>query len=236
MTLPNGEPLRWDMGPEFVWGGDVPASLYPTRHMPQIRVSLGFAQAADNVIEETAAEVFTGMTGNAAYPTPPVTLASLQTANNTFATSRVAAASGGPAQTAAKETARDEVVRLLRILASYVQEKCGNDLAKLLSSGFEAVSTNRASVPLQKPNIATVENAGAGKLKLRLGSVANARNYEVRYGAAPGVWIATVIFNSTRDMILTGLTAGTVYTIEACALGGSTGASEWSDPVSHMSI
>jgi hypothetical protein len=98
------------------------------------------------------------------------------------------------------------------------------------------VSTNRTSVPLATPNIVSVDNAGTCKLKLRTSAVANARNYEVRYGTTPGQWIATEIFNSTRDMILTGLTPGSTYTIQARALGGSTGASEWSDPVSHMSI
>lgn len=29
MILPDGEPLRWDMGPEYVWDGNVPASAYP---------------------------------------------------------------------------------------------------------------------------------------------------------------------------------------------------------------
>lgn len=29
MTLPNGQPLRWNMGPQFVWGGNVPNNLYP---------------------------------------------------------------------------------------------------------------------------------------------------------------------------------------------------------------
>ncbi len=30
MTLPNGQPLRWDMGPEYTWDGNVPASAYLT--------------------------------------------------------------------------------------------------------------------------------------------------------------------------------------------------------------
>lgn len=35
MILPNGQPLRWDMGPEFRWDGNVPESLTnPPIHMP----------------------------------------------------------------------------------------------------------------------------------------------------------------------------------------------------------
>ena len=33
MTLPNGEPLRFDMGPEFRWDGNVPEHLYQNNIM-----------------------------------------------------------------------------------------------------------------------------------------------------------------------------------------------------------
>jgi hypothetical protein len=33
-----------------------------------------------------------------------------------------------------------------------------------------------------------------------------------------------------------GLTAGVLYTLQLCAIGGSTGAGDWSDPVSHMAM
>ena len=33
MTLPNGQPLRWDMGPEYTWDGNVPESAYPDTTM-----------------------------------------------------------------------------------------------------------------------------------------------------------------------------------------------------------
>lgn len=49
MILPNGQPLRWDMGPEFRWDGNLPESLTnPRIHMP-----------SDNLIsaEMTAAAV-----------------------------------------------------------------------------------------------------------------------------------------------------------------------------------
>lgn len=34
MILPNGQPLRWDMGPEFRWDGNVPKSQPNPDHMP----------------------------------------------------------------------------------------------------------------------------------------------------------------------------------------------------------
>lgn len=236
MILPDGEPLRWDMGPGFVWGGDVPPNYLPKKKMPQIRINLGFAQAADHVIEELADEVHAGMTGNASFATPPVTMAALATATTTFSDARAAAAMGGPAQTAAKDAARDALVVLLRQLATYVQTTADNDLAMLLTSGFEAVSTNRASVALPQPTVLDVLNAGEGKLKLRVEAMKNVRMWEVRYSSTPGTWVLAGCFNSTRDMTVTGLTPGMLYTLEVRALGGSTGASEWSSSTSHRSL
>ena len=50
MILPNGEPLRWDMGPEFVWDGDVPANLYPAKPMQQNAISITITTAAEAAI------------------------------------------------------------------------------------------------------------------------------------------------------------------------------------------
>jgi hypothetical protein len=49
-------------------------------------------------------------------------------------------------------------------------------------------------------------------------------------------WQAAGIFTQARKIVLTDLTPGTVYTVQARAIGGSTGSSEWSDPVSRMSL
>jgi hypothetical protein len=42
------------------------------------------------------------------------------------------------------------------------------------------------------------------------------------------------IFSQSRSIVLTNLVPGTTYTIQAQALGGSTGQSAWSTPVSIM--
>jgi hypothetical protein len=176
------------------------------------------------------------MTGNPDFPNPPIPLTSLASAATAFSDARTAASQGGPADTAAKEIARDVLVNLLRQLAAYVQTASAGDLSKLLGSGFEAVSTNRASVELPKPHIIEVLNAGEGKLKVRPAAMKNVRNWEMRYSSVPGTWLSAGIFNSTRDMTLTGLTPGVLYTIEVRALGGKTGHSEWTDSVSRRSL
>jgi hypothetical protein len=44
------------------------------------------------------------------------------------------------------------------------------------------------------------------------------------------------LFTQARRMVLTNLTPGTTYAVEVRAIGGSTGYSDWSDPVSHMAM
>ncbi|MEP6821843.1 MAG: fibronectin type III domain-containing protein [Chthoniobacterales bacterium] len=42
--------------------------------------------------------------------------------------------------------------------------------------------------------------------------------------------------SSTREMVVSGLTPGQMYNFQVRAMGGSTGQSDWSDAVSHMSL
>jgi len=59
----------------------------------------------------------------------------------------------------------------LRELVSYLQNNHGNDLAKLLASGFEAVSTNRASTLLVTPSIKDIVNGMSCQLVVRIGRI-----------------------------------------------------------------
>jgi hypothetical protein len=211
--------------------------------MPQIRVSLGFARSADHQLEETAGEVIAGMTGNASYPTPPVTMAALQTALTEFTAAQAAQASGGPPATAVKEAKGEALIDLLRLVANSVQGvvdalegSAADKLALLLSSGFEAVATARTRSPLATPGVPAVENGISGQLILRVRPVKNAKSYEVRYALADGVWKMGGIFTGARAMPINGLTPGQMYTLQMRAIGGTTGYSGWSDPVQRMSL
>lgn len=207
----------------------------------RLRVLLDFTSAPDSGLDEIAGAVIDGMTGNAAYPTPPVALTVIQTQRLAFSDAVAAQAQGGPAATAAKNDARETLVESLRQNAMYVQANCNNDLATLLSSGYKAADTNHAQHPLSKPVILGVINAGTGQLQLRAKPVDNARAYEARFavvgaGGTPGPWQNGGLFTSTRTLILQNLTPGTMYNLALRAVGGSTGYSEWSDPISHMSL
>ncbi len=209
--------------------------------MPQLRVQLSFAAAPDSNLEETTLSVIGNLYSSPAYPAPPILQPALQSALDAFTAAIGAQAQGGTAATAEKNNLREALIAQLRQLAGYVQEKCGNNLATLLTSGFDAVSTNRAQTPLEPPHIRSIENGNSGQLLIRVSPVKNAKCYEVRHaaiapGGAPGPWLSGSLFTDSRNMPLNGLTPGTNYTAQVRAIGGSTGASDWSAPTSHMSM
>ncbi len=207
----------------------------------QPRVLTGFANASDHDIEELAGAVSAQLYGNPTFPDPPVTQVNLQAGLTAFTDALAAQSQGGTQATAAKEQTRLAFIGLLRQLALFVGTvllaQPGYGLAELLSSGFDAVSTNRELQPLDPPSIVGIDNSGEGPLTLRIGPVANARQYEVQFQAAGATdWTSAGMYNSTRGMTVHDLTPGTMYTFRVRALGGSTGQSDWSDPVSHRSL
>ena len=203
--------------------------------MPIYHVSLGFADLPDTELDAFVENVVAAMTGNANYILPAPTLAVLTSADTAFKNALAACVQGGTMATATKNAARATLVALLRQEANYVQGIANNNLAVLLSSGFEAVTNSNTQTPLDKPAILKITNGVSGQLTLRGTPITNAKSYEGRKMTVPGVWdTATVIFTKARAMVWTGLTPGTNYTFSFRAIGGSTGASDWSDPVSHM--
>jgi len=86
------------------------------------------------------------MTGNAAYATPPVTMAALGAAKNDFQTKIAAAKAGGPPDTAAKNSSRQALVGLLRQLAIMSKARL-TTICRLCS-----VLVFRTLVPIACPN------------------------------------------------------------------------------------
>jgi hypothetical protein len=201
-----------------------------------LRMSLGFAKLPDAQVDNFAQGVIDGMTGNAAYPAPPVTMANLQTTLNDFVAKTAAAKLGGPPDTAAKNNSRQALLGLLRQLASYVHIHCHNDMAVLLSSGFQAMSTNRTPAPLEQPQGLVIKNGISGQLVASVNPVKNTRMYEGRIKGPTGDWLPSAFASDSQHITFDGLTPGTMYTVQVRSLGGSTGQSDWSDPSSHMAM
>ena len=206
-----------------------------------LRVFLGFNNSPDAKLVETTGNIITGLTGNAAYLTPPVTLVALAALLKAFTDAMNAMAQGGTVATSAKNDARENLIAALRQLAAYVQITCNDDLTALLSSGFEAVSAPSAPAPLGTPVITGITNGLAtGVLLIVVTALANAKCYEVRFATIinqlVGPWLSGGMFTNSRAMALGGLVAGTNYAVEVRAIGGSTGYSAWSAGSNRMSL
>ncbi len=204
-----------------------------------IRVADRFLQQSAEQLVTMAGAVVTGLTNNSAFPSPTVDLKAVQSAADSLNEALAAQTHGGTAATAEKNNRREALIEILRKVKHYVEDNCGNDLAVLLSSGFQAASSNRTRSPLANPSILGIDFGNSAELVLRVTPIANARCYDVRsapVGAdnVPGPWQAAGLFTSSRSITIAGLVPGTTYMFLVRAVGGSTGSSDWSNPVSHM--
>jgi len=199
-----------------------------------IHVSYSFGQMPDTQLDQFTTNVVTSMTGNKSFPTPKVTMASLSSAQSAFETALAACPQGGTEATVIKNNARDALVDLLRQQAVYLQGIAFDDLAMLLSSGFLANSTSRTQTELGPTVVLSVDNEASTQLVVNLQPVDNARAYEVQTSTGTGQWQHAGTYTYTRNAVVENLTPGATYNIRARAVGGSTGYSIWSDPVSHM--
>ena len=199
------------------------------------KVSLAFTALPPSKLLTFTLSVITGMTDNLALANPPVTIPTLTSQQSDYAAKVIAALDGGSESRAARNAAQEVVLASLRQLASYVQTVAGTNLELLLSSGFVDTSSNRASTPLITPIILAIENSATSELRVVIQTVPNAKAYELQYSIEPGVWRHAATYANSRDLLITNLTPGTMVATQIRAIGGSTGRSNWSDPVTHMS-
>jgi hypothetical protein len=199
------------------------------------RVSLGFSDLSDPALDETAANIVVSLQERiASFPNLPVDPTELGTQRVAFHNGILAAASGDKQAIAARNVARETLLTSLRQNAAYVQSLTVNNLPLLLSTGYKPVSTNRTSEPLATPAILNLDNQSTTRLFMNVERVANARVYQGRLTTAQGVVVATVESTRSRQIEFPNLVPGTMYTAQARGLGGSTGASDWSLPVTIM--
>lgn len=200
-------------------------------------VSLSFARLADANLVTKTNQIIASITGNTNYPTPTPTLPVVQAAATAFSSALTAAADGGRTKTAEKNAARSVLLGLLRNLALFVQQNSNEDLAVLLSSGFDAQKEPQPAGVLPAPQGATLtQSTLSGQLDFRAGSVSNASAYEgqMTTDINKDEWENAGTFTATR-FSLDELKPGTLYWARSRAVG-SAGPGAWSDAVSAMAI
>jgi hypothetical protein len=207
-----------------------------SQHVRAVDASRG--QSAEQLIA-VCGGIIKGLTDNPAYPSPSIDLKTLQAAVDDLNAALAAQAHGGKAATAEKKNKQEDLISIMRKLKHYVEDNCGNDAAVLLSSGFQVAQYTRSRMPLIDPSILDIDTGHSGELVLKITPIARAKCYEVRIaivgaGNTPGPWQAAGSFTAPRSQKVLGLIPGTTYVCQVRAIGGSTGYSDWSNPVSRM--
>jgi hypothetical protein len=182
------------------------------------------------VLSQQADRNIAGFTGNPDLNAPPVTPAQLTTLKKAYDDALAAATKGGVVATANKNTAKVALIAALLKLASYTDMASSGDIDILLSSGFDAVNTNRTQVALNPPQIIEVRNGQSGQLKPRVRADRTTKSIMGRIKPVNGSEFGpNLSFKNARSILFGGLTAGISYIIQLCAIGGSTGQSDWTE-------
>eukprot|EP00903_Cladosiphon_okamuranus_P004106 g4104.t1 len=163
----------------------------------------------------------------AAFPSPPVSAEELEAAAVAFENAIVATIQGGTAATAIKNDRRQELYTLMQKLGYYVQGASNDDLAVLLSSGFEAISTNRSRIQLPAPVDINSKPGISGQVLLSVAAVKSARGYNVQYAevvdnAMVGTWQNGHYASSSRKIPVDNLTPGILLALSTQLLPAET--------------
>ena len=195
----------------------------------------GLIRHTEEALDNLALDVLDALKNHPIFNQLPVSLADLASYQASFSAARVEARKLGKDRTLAKKAARRTLQDALVKIGLYCRGEACHNLEALLTSGFAVVSTNRQSRPLATPAIIALINAVSGQLTVRGQAVLNGRMYKVRTSTDGGrTWTEWPQFTGARRMVLAPTVPGTVYTVQLCALGGSTGQSPWSNPVTLM--
>lgn len=182
------------------------------------KVVTGFSILKDDEVDTVAQTIISKMTGNAAFPTPVPTLASIQAALTAFSVA-MADMGKGKGSTVIKDQKKSALIALLNKLGVYVQLNCQDNEALILGAGFNVAKSRTPQGPLSKPEI-KVEASGPGQVKVSC-KQNGASTYQYEYTLAPStpdtIW--EVLGATKSKAVISGLVSGKQYTFRMVGIG-----------------
>jgi hypothetical protein len=196
-----------------------------------------YLQMADALLGDFALHVSAKMDGNPNFTDPAVKPADLKAAAQVFLAAVAVCEDGTKQDTVHKNGLRAALIAMLDENLADVELTAKNDPEVMTSSGYNlANTTGTKPAPVGTVTISEVTNAGSGCLNLALAIGPNVWAIEVQASTAPGVWTPAGFFTDPRNVNVSGLTPGQVYTFRVRVHGSFNQVSDWSDPVSHMAM
>ena len=163
-----------------------------------IKVLLNFTYKVPEQLLSQGYAILKALTGNANFPNTPVDLTVFKTKLDTFSGAIADAKDGGKKAISLRNQLGEEIVRLLKVLAFYVELNCKDDINVFLTSGFTPRSTTRTPPqPLEPTTVVSVDQGISGEFKVSMKPVSRAKNYQARIGvvgagnATPTTWPTT---------------------------------------------
>jgi len=205
----------------------------------KVKAVLGFGGMPDADLLKRLDAIRDSMTGNAAFPSPPVDMATFKTAIDLFNTLVTDALDGGKKTISAKRKQREVVIKIATHLGHYVEAASNNELATFNTSGFVAVTNTRTPPqPLNAGSFKYVDRGpNTGQVVLKPAPQKGAIAFDLRYcpvpvaGALP-IWVDMPLPGS-KAVTVSNLTPGTNYQFQIRALG-RLGYSDWSNLVTFI--
>jgi len=186
------------------------------------RIALNINGIADDALIAKAQFIIATLTNNANFPAPLPELDAVKTADTNYEQASANQHPGSKEDTFHKNEARAALELALRLLATYVEVKSGNDMGILLSSGFDARKNPSPRGLLDKPASLEVEmTKKPGMVKLIAAKVPGASSYLFQYALAPVTgetsWHSVV--STSRTKMIENLEPGKQYVFRVGGVG-----------------
>lgn len=204
-----------------------------------IHPKLKLSQKSDGKLAEFASQCINSIGENAAaFVKMAPTLAELTTAYTNFTEAlENCGRSGNPANTAAKNQARETLGNMLTWCASSCSEIAGDDVALFELSGF---STRAKPTKITSINCPEGINVSFGPVEgtvyCAFESVQHARCYEIQYGATPTALSSEMTVSSSRRILVTDFTPMSKGYLRIRTVGPRNIISDWSTVIEFKVI
>lgn len=203
------------------------------KRLPQADVA--FNKLTDSGLLVRTQAIHDGLTGNATFPTPTITLASYQAFIDSYAAALSAAVKGSKADTAAKDNAKAILINNTRSICSYVNQVIqdlyasatpgnftGYDFFRrlILSTGFTLSKAVARQGPLSVLRILESRSLTSGQLYIRVSRVPGAKAFLVQTQSleVPGEPVLGTTYSNSRITVV-GLVNGFGVRFRVAAIG-----------------